>query len=163
MNRFVAHRLMLAFVTLVLAFATSQAQAQEEEKSQGPYVTQATQRLVKLIAKANADGYLLTNNSFSIGGGWIKYDPKNWVSLYSVKLVQGRSYRFVAAGDNDAKDVDIQIVDRNGKEVAVDEETNAEALVRFDPQETGEYMVRIRLYDSRNNLPCVCLAVVLMK
>lgn len=130
---------------------------------QGEFITQASARLTKLVDQENKMGYALQNNSFSIGGGWLKKDQNAWVPLYTVQLTAGKEYAFLAAGDNDAKDVDLVIKDANGKEVAKDEKTDPEAVVVFRPKDSGRYTVSIRLYDSRNDYDCVCLAVVMVK
>lgn len=133
------------------------------QEGQGKYVTEATVRLIKLIDASNKGGFTLQDNSFSIGGGWLKQSTETWVPLYTVQLTGGKKYRFLASGDADAKDVDLEVQDANGKVVAKDVKTDPDAVVEFTPQNTGRYLVRIRLYASDNNLPCVCLAVVMMK
>lgn len=141
-----------------VAIAHTRVQAQE---GQGKYITDASIRLTRLVAAANKDGYTLQDNSFSIGGGWLKQSKERWIPLYSLKLEEGKKYRFIAAGDEDAKDVDLEIVDADGKRVALDDKTDPEAVVDFVPKASGTYQVRIRLYESMNNVPCVCLSVVL--
>ena len=149
----------LASVLTMLA-AENRAIAQA---GQGVYITQASARLTKLVDAANKGGYSLQDNSFSIGGGWLKQSQTTWVPLFTVPLTEGTTYRFLAAGDNDAKDVDLEVQDKDGKTVAVDVKTDPEAIVDFTPTTTGTYVVRIRLYDSDRNQPCVCLAVVMTK
>lgn len=134
----------------------NQAQAQ-----QGPYVTQAAARLSKLIDKANGAGYSLNDNAFSVGGGWLKQSKSDWILLYSIPLQAGTKYRLLAAGDDDAKDVDVEILDAKGKAVAQDVATDPTATVDFTPSVTAIYQIRIRLYDSQNNLPCVCLGILM--
>ena len=133
------------------------------QEGQGRFVTQASARLVKLINAANAGGFNLADNSFSIGGGWLKQSQANWVPMFTVELQAGKQYRFLAAGDADAKDVDLEIQDANGRSVAVDDAVNPEAVITYTPANAGRYLVRIRLYDSRENYPCVCMAIVLQK
>ena len=130
---------------------------------QGKYVTEAAARLTKLVDTSNKAGYTLNDNTFSIGGGWLKQSKKDWIPLYTIPLTAGKSYRFIAAGDADAKDVDLEILDANNKIVAQDAETDPWAAVDFTPKVSGVYLVRIRLYASDNNDPCVCLAVVMTK
>lgn len=145
----------------VLAVLVSDNRASAQ--GQGVYVTQASAKLTKLIDTGNKDGFGLNDNTFSIGGGWLKQSTTNWVPLFTVQLTGGKSYRFLAAGDNDAKDVDLEVLDANGKVVAQDSETDPTATVDFTPNATGRYLVRIRLYGSDNNLPCVCLGIVMSK
>jgi hypothetical protein len=130
---------------------------------QGVFITQASARLNKLIDAANTDGYKLKDNSFSIGGGWIKQSQKDYVNLYKVPLTAGKDYRFLASGDNDAKDVDLEVLDPSNKVVASDNAVDPNANVSYRPTTSGLFTVRVRLYDSRNNLPCVCLGIVMVK
>lgn len=149
----------VVIVTIVLPIGQVSAQV----PSQGKYITEATSRLTKLIDQSNAQGYTLGNDVFSIGGGWLKQGNDNWVALYTINLKQGTQYRFLAAGDFDAKDVDLDIQNPQGKSVKQDVHTNAEAVVDFSPPTSGRYLIRVRLYGSRNNLPCYCVAVALRK
>lgn len=152
----------LGLSVALLAFLLNPRNGRAQEKK-GPYIAQASQRLIKLIDKANGDGYKLQDNKLSIGGGWMKQGNDNWVTLYSIVLEKGTAYRFLAAGDNDAQDVDIQVLDGNGKVVAVDVKNDPEAIVDFTPSASQQYQVRVRLYASRDNLPCVCLGIVMSK
>ena len=81
---------------------------------QGKYISQASAHLAKLVDAGNADGFSLHNNSFSLGGGWLKKSQDGWVAIYSVNLKAGKKYRFLATGDDDAKDVDLRVLDANG-------------------------------------------------
>lgn len=148
------------FVTVVSTCTSTSALAGE---GQGEYLTQASERLIKLVAKANADGYKLQNNSFSLGGGWLTQSQSTWVPLFTINMEVGKNYRCLAAGDNDAKDVDLQIVDPSGKVVAEDTGTNPQAVVNFSPRESGRHLIRLRLYESNKSLPCACLGIVTVK
>ena len=59
-------------------------------------------------------------------------------------------------------DIDLEILDANTqKRVAYP--PHEEAIVDFAPKATQPYRVRVRLFASRNHVPCVCLAIVLVK
>jgi hypothetical protein len=148
---------------LLAALAVPGTAAAQQGDTQGKYITQAAQRLTEHIAKANAAGYKLDDDQHSIGGGWLKKGENNWVTLCKVKLESGKSYRVIAAGDGDAKDVDVRIVDPGGKVVKADESQDREAVVDYSPTETQQFEIRVRLFDSRENLPCTCLVTVLVK
>src|ERR1700686_3957271 len=96
---------------LCLAMAAVLATEGRVSAQQGIFVSQASARLSKLVDKGNEDGYSLQNDSFSIGGGWLKQSQTKWVGLYTVQLTEGKKYRFLASGDNDAKDVDLRLKD----------------------------------------------------
>jgi hypothetical protein len=146
----------LVAATLVLVGA-GRASAQ-----QGVFITQASARLAKLVDQGNKDGYQLENNRFSLGGGWLKKGD-DWVSIYSVHLTADKAYRFLASGDNDAMDVDLRVLDRDNKVVALDDGTEADAVVNFTPKVAGKYFVQIRLYSSRKDFDAVCISALMVK
>jgi hypothetical protein len=63
----------------------------------------------------------------------------------------------------DARDVDIQVLDPDGRTVASDTLTAPEAIVGYTPTKTGRYSVRVRLYSSRDNLPAFVVAALLVR
>src|SRR5437763_1081045 len=130
---------------------------------QGKYVEQSSANLVKAINAANADGFRLHDNSLSIGGGWLKQSTSDWVHIYTLPLKAGTHYRFLAAGDNDARDVDVEVTDAAGEVVAIDGKVDPTAVANYTPKINGMYTVRIRLYASGNNVPCVCTAIVMAR
>jgi hypothetical protein len=132
-----------------------------QQSGQGQYVVEAAARLSKLVGAANKAGYEFQSNNFSVGGGWLKQSQKNWVPLYTVTLQAGKRYRFIAAGDADARDVDLEIKDASGRTVKADASTDPEAVVDYSPETTGKYLVRVRLYQSKDDVDCLCLAVVM--
>jgi len=156
-GRFTLLVCLVSLLALLLGSGSSTA-----GQGQGKFLSQASERLAGLIGKANSDGYQLANNKFAIGGGWLK-QGKEWGPLYTITLEKGKSYRVLAAGDNDAQDVDVQILDPNDKEMAVDTAKAAEASVDFSPKVTQKYLVRVRVYASQNNRPSLCLGVVMVK
>jgi hypothetical protein len=129
---------------------------------QGAYVTQAAARLAKLVDSGNGAGFALANNSFSLGGGWLKKSEK-WISIYSVNLVEGKKYRFLASGDDDAKDVDLRVMDSDGNQVAIDQKIDLNAVVDYIPAKTGKYLVQIRLFNSNSNYDAVVLSAMMIK
>ena len=147
----------VASIAALLLVATS------VHAQQGKYLNSASARLVKLVDKANDDGYKFQNDSFSLGGGWLKQGSDRWVTLYTVTLQASKSYRFIAVGDMDAKDVDIQVLDPDGRTVASDTLTSPEAIVGYTPTKTGRYSVRVRLYASRDNVPSFVVAALLAR
>src|SRR5438874_11599829 len=81
-----------ALLMFGLVAAVPGLSAQAQQAGQGKYLTEASARLGKLIAKANQDGYEFQDNNFSIGGGWLKQGEKNWVPLYTLNLEAGKKY-----------------------------------------------------------------------
>jgi hypothetical protein len=154
-------QLRLAFVGLA-SLATLLSGANRASAQQGPYITQASARLGKLVDKGNDDGYNLHNNSFSIGGGWLK-KSKEWVAIYTVQLTAGKKYRFLASGDDGAIDVDLRVKNADGDVKAKDDLEDKNAVVNYTPKVSGRHTVEIRLYDSTKNRDSVVLSVVMSK
>ena len=67
-------KVVLSLVAMLLVATTAQAQ-------QGKYLNSASARLIKLVDRANDDGYKFQNDSFSLGGGWLKQGTDRWVTL----------------------------------------------------------------------------------
>jgi hypothetical protein len=81
------------FVTAaILLMACTQVHAQ----TQGKYVNSSSAKLVRLVDAANNDGYNLQNDGFSLGGGWLRQGTGNWVPMFTMNLVAGKEYRFIA-------------------------------------------------------------------
>jgi len=146
---------------LALLGLNENAQAQ-----QGKYFTQASTRLSTLIDKANGDGFKLDTNKFSSGGGWLNQGTA-WVSLFTINLEAGKKYRLLAAGDDDARDVDLRVMDPAKTEVAKDVATAKTAEVDYTPKTTLKYLVQVRVYDSlmgkKGKVPSYTLATVMVE
>src|SRR5262245_7781912 len=93
----------LSFALLLPITGTGLAQ----NKAPGKYVKDASDRLAKMIDTAAADHYEFPLNSFSYGGAFLKKDANAWVPIFTVQLLAGRSYIFLAAGDTDTRDLDM--------------------------------------------------------
>lgn len=68
-------------------------------------------------------------------------------------LIAGRNYVFVGACDHDCDDVDMEILDPNGRQVASDLASDDRPVVGVTPPRSGAYTVRIWLA-SCNVEPC---------
>lgn len=147
------------FPAFLLALLADPRDAGAQTK-QGKYLTQASTRLAALVDAGNKAGYTLYSNSFTLGGGWLKKSDE-WAVSYPVELTAGKKYRFLAAGDDDAKHVDLRVLDPKGDQVAIDDEKTVDAVINYTPKMTGKYTVQIRLHDSKGENPCVCLCAVM--
>jgi hypothetical protein len=151
---------MVGFMALVLMLSpTPQAAGGDFSEK---YLKDAADGLTGLLKKALEDGYKM-QDGFSFAGGWLKKDQKKWVSLFYMDLKKGVSYRFLAAGDKDAKDVDLRVIDADGNVLKEDVGTAPDAQVDFTPTVAAKYTIQVRLYESDGDVPCVCLVSVLSK
>jgi len=144
---------------LLCAFcwAAQGTNAQDRSKT-SKYMGEAAVALSRLMGQAEDDGFRL-EKSMTLAGGWIDKGER-WTSLYQVVLQEGSLYRFMAAGDADATDVDIRLTDPDGNVMVADEAVARTAGVNFRSKRSIYYTVQIRVYGSLNNVPCVCLTAV---
>lgn len=62
-----------------------------------------------------------------------------------VVLNQGQRYMFIAGGDENARDLDIKVLNSSGREMAKDTQPGTSPVLRFTPTQTGRYAVRMKL------------------
>jgi hypothetical protein len=141
--------------------APAAAGGQNAVEEQGKYVNSASARLVKLINLGNEAGFKLPHHSFSGGGGWLSSGEDKWVSLYTVRLESTKDYRFLAAGDMDAKVLNLQVCNVDGKVLANDTDNDSQAVLNFTPKQTDRYTIKIRLRSSKGGEQAFCFAMMM--
>jgi len=152
------------FAVLTALLFVNATPASAQGKATGNFMAQAVVRVTDNADKINKGrvnaglGTYGYNEGISILGGWV--NPNSSLSL-TTDLKANVNYLFLADGDFDAADVDLEILDANGFAVASDLRANREAEVYFTPQVNGKYTLRMTLARSMNNVPCVCAAVIL--
>ncbi len=127
------------------------------------YTAQALTNLTGLVEKAEKEGFK-SLPGLSIFGGWLGKgvgEGSRWVQMLSFDLDPNREYRIIGSGDNDCEDLDLRIVDSEGKVVKTDDSTARGSEISFRPDRLHRYSVQMRLYKSRDN--CVCVGLVLAK
>jgi hypothetical protein len=67
---------------------------------------------------------------------------------FSVRLEGGRCYAILAVGDNAVRDLDLTLLNAQGRELDQDEQDNAEPIVRVCPSETTEVSARVEMTDG---------------
>ena len=130
------------------------------------YSKEAIDDLANLLNKAEKDGFKMAARTTTMFGGWLpkgqKQGTEPWVPMLTVRnLDPMKTYRVVAAGDNDSRDLDLRIVDPTGKIVTQDVTVLRNAEVTFTPTRQQDYVIEVRLYDSRDN--CFCIGGILNK
>lgn len=71
--------------------------------------------------------------------------------IVETTLYAGNSYKLVAAGCEDAYDVDIAVFDENGNFIDGDDDTEQVAVADVTPKWSGTFFVKITMYDSTRN------------
>jgi hypothetical protein len=72
---------------------------------------------------------------------------------YTVTLIAGVPYKIAGVCDNDCPDLDIKLLDSSGSELASDSLTDSLPIVDYRPSRSGDYRVRVIMYDC-NIAPC---------
>jgi hypothetical protein len=72
---------------------------------------------------------------------------------HDVRLRGGQAYAILGACDNDCGDLDLFLLDDDGNEIDSDVSTDDFPIVRYSPRRTGEYRVRVRMYECDTE-PC---------
>lgn len=126
--------------SLAVAFATP-AIAQDQ------YARQVSNQLDTMESNARGLGQtrLFRSPIFELNEGQTQ--------SYPISLVRGRSYTIGGVCDNDCPDLDIKLIDPNGREVESDSLTDSVPLVSHVATMTGDYRVRVIMYDC-NVAPC---------
>ena len=103
-------------------------------------------RAYQLADKMRAAGYTFTDGT----SGLLR---KGEISgLIKATLIKGNTYAFVAGGCEDAYDVDVIVYDENGNVIREDSDTEPIAVAEnITPQWTGDFFVRVRMYDCTSN------------
>lgn len=78
---------------------------------------------------------------------------KDAVENYTVVLTQGVNYKIAGVCDNDCPDMDIKLIDPNGREVAADVLTDSVPIVDYRAARGGAFTVRVVMYNCTSN-PC---------
>jgi hypothetical protein len=150
----------VAAVAALLALGAGAAPAAAQGKASGTYLKEAFNRVTDNAAlggKIGGYGYI---DGPSIVAAWIKEKGK---VTFTLTLEANVDYLFLGAGDLDARDVDLKILNDRGETVAEDTRTAADAVVTFTPKVTGPYTMELILFESKNKMPCVCAATILRK
>jgi hypothetical protein len=72
-------------------------------------------------------------------------------TVIATTLSAGNSYTLVAAGCEDAYDVDLAVYDENGNRIGSDGDSSAVAVVSVTPRWTGTYYLKVTMYNSTSN------------
>lgn len=146
----------VAAAILVLAGAIATVGAQGE--SSANFLNQAFVRVTDSASAAAKLGNFGYDEGVSILGAWVHCRDN---VMYYVPLTRGVNYMFVAGGDNDAQDIDLEIQDDKGRVVAVDNRVAADAMATLAAPSTGWFTLKLTLAKSRKDFPCVCVVAIL--
>ncbi len=147
------------FIALVCVFLLAlPVMADINSWTPGKYMKQAMDRIV---LNSGLVGLVVENVGYmpgiSIMGSL--FDVGEEIS-WSAEFQAGTSYLIMAAGDDDATDVDLTISDSKGNTIQEDTQTDANPLLEFTPTKTAYYRITVKLYDATASSFC---SLVLMQ
>jgi hypothetical protein len=83
---------------------------------------------------------------------------------FNRSFVAGSQYLLLGGGDDNARDIDLEVFDSSGEKIAADTDDDPAPVVRFTPKKSGTYSFRLTLHKAGNpKAGGFCAAVVLRK
>ena len=133
---------MKAYILAGLAFCMA-----APASAQNQYAQQVNNQLDRMESNGRGQGKtrLFRSPIFKLNEGATQ--------VYTLTLVGGRNYTIGGVCDNDCPDLDIKLIDPNGREVASDVLTDSAPVVSHNAVMSGTYTVRAVMYDCNVN-PC---------
>ena len=110
------------------------------------YARTVWDQLDRAYTRVSSNGYVTRNY---ILGRLDQGDTDTW----TLTLYGGNDYKVVGACDGDCRDVDLFVENDNGKSIASDESRDDTPIVDFHVPDNGEYKVKVKMYDCKEN-PC---------
>ncbi|MCS7022029.1 MAG: hypothetical protein NZU63_09400 [Gemmataceae bacterium] len=132
--------------------------AHATEWGPGERMSQAVGRImaaVRILSDISTYGY---DDGISFLAFFLKY--RATVS-FERTFNQGSKYVILGSGDENVEDLDIEILDSNGRTVALDTKDDAMPIVEFSPRQTGAYTIRLNLFKASRS--SFCAAAILRK
>jgi hypothetical protein len=146
---------LLAAPSLALAQSAPDADVWRPGKFMAQAVARAVARAKNLTG---ASAYGFHDASHTLYGAFIH--PGRSQSI-TIALDETKEYIFLAAGDDDVRDLDLFVTSPSGKVLNEDVEKDAAPLVTFSPPVTGRYSVKVQLPAGQE--ASFCALVVLVK
>lgn len=140
-----------ALAVLAAVFSPGDADAQEQWVP-GGYMAQP---LLEMLESSQilrvSDNYGYDDTGICMAAAYLAPGGAYEMTRY---FSTGDEYVLLARGDTDATDVDLEILDDAGNRVAADESVDRMALFSFSPTDSGEYTIRLKLYDAERAAFC---------
>jgi hypothetical protein len=117
--------------------------SQPQQIAQAAFINQVRDRLYRVGEYLIQRGYTLTHDpSFD----QLRQGQSQWINI---KLRSGTSYVITALGDQDCRDLDLELYDENGNLVSRDAQTDGTPVMNITPSWTGNFKVRVTLAETK--------------
>ena len=141
----------LVSLAAVVLLAQTQTQARAEWQP-GVYMTQAVGQVMESVQNINNKFKYGYDDGVSILASF--QSPKA-ETTFRRPVVKGQRYAILGGGDNDVKDLDIEVSDEDGRVFASDKQNDNAPVVTFTAHFTGMITVKQTLFDAPRGSFCV--------
>lgn len=124
-------------VTWLLLAATLSMPLLAVSQQSSPYYREMSDRLVRAAAMLVMAGYQLSHEPH------VETYARNSYRDMNLTLEGNRQFAMVAVGDDDARNIDIQLFDQEGRLIAQDVRPDAVAVVQVATYYTARYTLRV--------------------
>jgi hypothetical protein len=111
--------------------------------SQDRYYLEMRDRFLRAAVMLTQAGFTLSHEPFVQTFGNQRYRD------FTLQLQGGSQYAVFAVGDDDARDIDLEVYDDRGRLIAQDEGMESHALVGVEARYTAVHTVRVIMQDCR--------------
>lgn len=102
---------------------------------------------------AAAQSYYQSQGYTRVGRFEIDTMTDDEIDNFTVTLAKGVNYHIIGACDLDCSDIDFWLYDEDGNEIDSDISDDDVPVVEVTPQWTGEFRIKVRMYDCGSE-PC---------
>lgn len=141
-----ATSLRCGLVCVMLGVGTSALPAAEWPP--GKYMTQALAEMMVLVRTVTDDTEFGYDSGICLIG---VYMLPGQTHTFSARFLAGTEYAVIAGGDEDCTDIDLAVLDANGRVLDSDDRTERLAIARFTPGVNTDGTIQVRLKGARRD------------
>lgn len=123
----------------------------------GKHIMESSFNMMDL--KNDLIGFSLRTDYISILTAYLRKESN---VIFTTYLNSGNRYAFAGSGDDNATDVDIYLLNTEGDIVVKDASTSKNPIVYYSPSVSGNYTVKLKLYNSIS-VGCFCNLLMLVQ
>jgi hypothetical protein len=148
-TRSILGRFVLPLTLLLLLAAPKPSLA---EWGPGTYMLQAVGQLMSAILQISEKTEYGYDDGIAIMAAYL--DPGETVAFIRT-IERGQKYAVVGGGDNDVRDLDIEVTDEDGRMIASDTKDDNQPVVLFTASYSGKIVIRQKLFAAARGSFCV--------
>lgn len=122
----------------------------------GTWMLQAVGRMMNAVLEASEKSEFGYDDGVSLMAAFL--EPRDEITFIRY-LDKGQTYIIAGGGDDDVRDLDLEVYDDDGRVIARDDKDDNQPVVRFTASYSGKCTIRLKLYAAKR--PAFCVASVL--